>query len=106
MSRDTMDLSCVPYDEPCAQVGQGGYDERAGKECRAYIAQLKRMHGVPPDGARLKIMHNPHDMGTYLSVAVVYDTNNEAAIDYAYKLEANTPASWDGEAKKQLGLVS
>jgi hypothetical protein len=104
--RETLDLSCVPSDEPCAQIGQDDYHQRATKECRAYIAQLIRQLGKPPDGAALRIKSNPHDFGSYLSVVAAFDPTDPKQVEWAYKCDANAPGNWDDEAKKQLGLVS
>jgi hypothetical protein len=41
--RDFLDLSPVPIDEPCAQVGPDDYMPRMRAECRAFVSnQLER----------------------------------------------------------------
>ncbi len=105
MAKDSLDLSCVPYDEPCAQVGNPDYDENAIRECRAYIGQLRRQFGKEPDGATLKMKSNPHDFGAYLSVICVFDPNNPTHIEYAYGIDDKAPAKWDEQARAELGLV-
>ncbi len=104
--KDSLDLSCVPFDEPCAQVGNPGYHENSVKECRAYIGQLRRMFGPEPEGCKLKMKSNPHDFGSYLSVVCVYDTDNPVHIEYAYGIDANGPANWDELAKIELSQAS
>lgn len=107
MPRATMDLSCVPFDEPCAQVSWGdSYVGQATKECVAYIGLLKRVMGNPPTGARLKLKFNPHDSGTYLSVICEYDPRDEKQAAYAFKCEGDGPANWDQQARDELGLVA
>jgi hypothetical protein len=103
---DSLYIGATPYEEECAQVGAKDYDyeTKARKECQQYIAQLRRQFGVEPGGAHLYIKRNPHDFGTYLSVECKFDGNNQVAVDYAYKLEAQGPAKWDDEARKELGL--
>ena len=102
--RETLELGPTPYEEECAQVGSEDYHERVYREGRAYISQLIRQHGEPPEGADLRIKANAHDFGTYHEVVVVYDPEDEAAVKYAWDLEGNTPGRWDDEARKELGL--
>jgi hypothetical protein len=99
---DSIDLGCAPSEEDCAQVGRDGYYPRACRECRAYLAQLRRLFGDEPDGARLAVTSNPHDFGTYLSVACRYDPALPAAVDYAFRCEAEGPREWDEEARREL----
>jgi hypothetical protein len=106
MARDLLDLSCVPYDEPCTQVGADDYQDKAVKECQAYIRQLKRLFGEPPAGARLKLKYNPHDFGTYLSVVCEFETTNEAAFVYAFQCDKKRPANWDEVARAELKLTT
>lgn len=101
---DEISVGCTPASEDCAQVGSDGYYERAMKECRAYINQLRRVYGEEPDGAKLKIKAFPHDYGSYHEVVCRFNENNEDAAEYAYKLEEGCDV-WDDEAKKELGLV-
>jgi hypothetical protein len=66
--RDFLDLSPVPIDEPCAQVGPDDYMPRMRAECRAFVSQLERPF---PDalaaGVGFRIKSNPHDGELYLS---------------------------------------
>ena len=71
--QDCLDLGSSPSHEDCAQVGSEGYAQRAPRECRAYIGQLRRLFGEEPDGARLSIKSNPHDFGTYFSAVCYFD---------------------------------
>ena len=102
--KDYMTLGPVPCDEPCAQVGQDDYPEQSRKECRAYVAQLHRHFGEPPEGAYFAVKSFPHDFGSYREVCVVFDDENEKAREFAYKCEAETPAEWDAQARQELGL--
>jgi hypothetical protein len=78
--RDCLDLGCAPSMEPCAQVGRVDYWPRAQRECRAFIALIRRTVGAEPDGAQLRVESNPHDFGTYLSVVCEFDSTNEVAV--------------------------
>ncbi len=105
MATDNLSIGATPAEESCEQVGTPNYNpEKASKECRVFANQLKRQFGEPPYGARIGIKSNPHDAGNYLEVVVYYNDNIEEAIDYAFKIEAESPANWDEEAKKELGL--
>lgn len=101
---DELYLGPVPFGEDCAQVGTADYANQAKKECSAYIGQLKRRFGEPPHGARLWTKPNLHDFGTYYEVVVAFDENNEAATDYAYRVEGHSPEEWDEQARKDLGI--
>ncbi len=94
--QDIMYLGAGPGDEECAQVGSPDYYPRAKAECIRYIALLRKMFGAEPEGARLVTKSNAHDYGSYLEVVVKYDFDNEAATDYAFKVEKGLPATWEG----------
>lgn len=100
--RDSMYLGATPYGEDCAQVGRDGYMRQARKECRAYIGQLIRTFGEPPESCRLVIRSNPHDFGSYLAVEAVFD--DEAGHAYALRCENKQPELWDDQARAELGL--
>jgi hypothetical protein len=101
--RDYLDLDTVPCDEPCASVGQPDYSTRARLEARAYVAQLQRAF---PDavaaGLYFRIKSNPHDFGSYLSVQVVFDDDDEAQTEWAYMIEDELPIAWDDDARNEL----
>ena len=98
--RDFLDLSPVPIDEPCAQVGPGDYMPRMRSECKAFVAQLERAF---PDalaaGVRFRIRSNPHDFGSYLEVQACFDDEDEAQTEWAYTIEAELPWFWDDDAR-------
>src|SRR5438045_9314068 len=100
--RDWLDIGSSPPGETCAQVGTEDYPTRARRECRAYIALLRRVLGAEPAGAYLTIKRNPHDFGSYLSVVCEFDPDNQAAVDYAYRCESNGPEQWDAQALEEL----
>jgi hypothetical protein len=94
-----MSIGSTPYNEDCAQLGSEIYDYRimAKLECIAFIEQLKRLNGTPPDGVSFRITSNPHDFGSYLDVTVIYDEDDETQSDYAYKCEEGLD-NWDIES--------
>ncbi len=105
MSTDHIELSSSPVMEECASVGQDDYAERSRKECKVYTAQLERMFPVPKElegEVWFETKLFPHDLGSYREVCVVFNTENEKAIDYAYECEKNMPENWDEEALTQL----
>lgn len=101
-----IEIGSTPAEEECAQVGSPGYAERAKAECRVFVKQLERHFGKPPQGAALRIKANMHDFGMYYEVAVAYDPNVEAAVEYAFKVEGETPGEWDSVAKLELTPAS
>jgi len=100
-----VEIGGAPAGEQCAQLGSRDYNysERAHLECDAFIAQLKRQFGPPPEGARIGTKSNAHDFGTYYEV-VVYHDGSEAAVEYAYNVENNAPDKWDEQARKDMNL--
>ena len=101
--RDFLDLSPVPTDEPCAQVGPDNYMPRMRAECKAFVAQLERTF---PDalaaGVYFRIRSNPYDAGTYLSVEAVFDDEDEDQAEWVYTIEGELPEAWDQEARAEL----
>jgi hypothetical protein len=100
--RDWIDLGPAPPLESCAQVGTPDYWDRARSECRAYVSLLRRTVGPEPLGARLSARSNPHDFGTYLSVACAYDAEHPESLEYAMRCESDGPHEWDDEARREL----
>jgi hypothetical protein len=94
---DEVDVGSGPADEACAQVGSKEYDyqTRAMAECRHFIVALKKKLGEPPEGCDLRIKSNPHDFGTYWSVAAKFDPTIQAATEYAYRCESGAPRTWE-----------
>jgi len=93
--RDQMELGPTPVDEECAQVGDENYRQKAIEECRKYIGLIRKKLGVEPEGARLKILSNPHDFGNYYEVACVYNDQFLQSVSYAYACESDGPRTWD-----------
>jgi hypothetical protein len=103
---DTFELATtVPHEEDCAQVGSDSYSSKARQEVRAFKNQLLRMHGTPPEGAGFKTLFCPHDFGTYLDLALVYDDDDEEHVEWMLKIESGLPDKWDQTAIKELQEV-
>ena len=103
MPYDHLDLGCAPSDEACAQVGvDDNYRVTARRECRALIHQFERLCGEPPPAAFFRIHENPHDFGSYLSVAIHFDPEDGDAIAYAYRCDEASPSQWDSAARLEL----
>jgi hypothetical protein len=105
--REHVDLGgTTPPDEACAQVGSRAYDyaERARREARAYIGQLRRTFGDEPDGARLGVKSHAHDFGTYYTVVCHFDADDAAAGAYAFRCDDEAPRCWDEMALRELHL--
>jgi hypothetical protein len=99
---DFIDVGSSPPGESCTQIGSDGYHARARRECRAYIAQLRRVFGDEPHGAHLSVKCNPHDFGSYLSVICYYDERHPASVEYALRCESESPEFWDTQARQEL----
>ena len=103
MPHDYLDLGSAPADEHCAQVGvDENYAVVARRECRALIHQFQRICGDPPANAFFRIHNNLHDFGTYLSVTIHFDADDEDAVAYAYRCDDESPSEWDEAARSEL----
>lgn len=94
--RDYLNIAATPVDEDCVPCGENLAKQRA--ECNAFIGQLRRQFGEEPEGARLSVKAFQHDYGTYYEVVCYYDDKYTESVDYAFKLEAETPEKWDDKA--------
>lgn len=102
MMSETLDYECTPSNEPCAQLGETNYAHRARLEAMCLIDQLRRENGPEPDRARFRIVRNSHDFGTYLSLAIEFDPDDDSAFQWAYSVDQAWPDQWDEEARAAL----
>lgn len=102
MARDYINIGPSPCGEDCAQLGSDNYGERARRECNAFREQLRRQFGPEPGSARLAVKSFPHDFGSYYEVVCYYDDSDETGMDYAFRLESETPENWDDIARAEL----
>lgn len=109
--RDTLMISdsTAPCDEDCLQVGTENYKVRATAQGLRFIALIRATLGKEPEGAELFIKWNPHDFGYYPTIECRFDTDNEAAREYAFKCEGNLPTQWgpltDEEARAEVAAL-
>jgi hypothetical protein len=94
-----LQISSVPCDEDCAQVGSSGYAQLSQMECVAYREQLLRTLRLTR--VQLRIKSFPHDFGSYKEVCVFYDDSDLQAEEQAVEAE-NGCDHWDFIAKKKL----
>ncbi|WP_186035715.1 hypothetical protein [Burkholderia gladioli] len=107
MFKLTVECGPTPANANAAQIGDEDYRQRSKAECKAWMAQLVRFMGEPPEGARLIILPSQHDYGTYYEVAVRVEAETEAAanpeaVDYAYRCEGEAPTEWAVVARREL----
>ena len=100
-----LNIGSTPNEEDCAQVGSTYYYyyyyERARKECRAYMEQIRK-HYPEPDNGYLKVKGFLHDFGTYYEVVAYYDPEDSTASRWAFDIEGDALgvlATWDEEFK-------
>lgn len=93
--QDEIDIGPSPAMEDAVQLGAPDYQRDARTQSRAFIEAIRKVCGREPEGARLRITSNSHEFGTYYSVAVKFDAENEAAVEYAMKVEAQAPGTWE-----------
>lgn len=75
--------------------------QKAVAEGRRYIRLLRRVIGREPDGSELRTRSNPHDLGTYYTVAYFFDEERPDHIAYMRRIENDGPLTWDEEGKFQ-----
>lgn len=100
--KDFLTIGQTPCEEPCAPFGEPGYREKAVQECTRFIQLLRKKFGLEPEGARLSIKWFPHDVGVigydyYCEVVCYYNTEIPESVDYAFRCEAEMPATWENE---------
>lgn len=93
---DSIEIGSAPAEEDCAQTTDPDYAARARAECRRFIDLIRRTLGPEPEGARLVVVGNPHEFGTYYEVACRFEGDDEAASTYAYRCEGEAPTRWSG----------
>ena len=94
--RDYFCIGSSPCEEDCAQVGQPDYRRKAIAECYRFIQLIRDTLGPEPEGAELRIKAFEHDFGTYHEVVCWFETDNEAAREYAHRCDDHAPATWEG----------
>lgn len=99
--RDFLYLGPTPHEEECAQVRDPRYGKCANLECQVFIAALIAAVGPPPGHrtdenapAQFRVKSNPHDFGTYFEVVIKFNSQDEAAVAYAQRVEDRL-ARWD-----------
>lgn len=99
---DYMEISqTTPCDEPCVQIGSENYMKLSRLEARTYIDQLQRKFGSAPVGSFFKIVHCPHDFGTYLDIRYYYDDEDQRHVAYLCEIDRGCD-KWDDVALKEL----
>ena len=94
---DYIALGPTPADEPCVQVGEELYAEKARAECRRFIKLLRDTFGPEPSGAYLQPKAFPHDFGTYWEVVCHFNPDVPNSIEYALRLEREAPTTWGSD---------
>jgi len=104
---DEYDIGESPYEEQCAQVGSPDYQARARLELKHFKRMMETLHPVPEDvKGWYKVKANPHDFGTYYSLAAVFDYDYEESEEWAAQAENKVPEYWDEEARLALAQYS
>lgn len=100
--KDYLEFDTVPIEEECSQIGHTeNYLEMQSIECKVLKNQLLRMFG-DCETVVIKRKTNYHDFGTYYSLCVYYDDDNETETEYVFNIEEKFPLEWDEQALKDL----
>lgn len=101
---DYLNIGPTPAEEECAQVGiDPNYDSASQRECAVYRRMLERLFPIPEGCcAYFAIQSFPHDFGFYREVCVQYNPENADECEFAYRVEAQSPAQWDAIARSEL----
>lgn len=93
-----IEIGPAPTCETCAQVGADDYAVRSRRECAVFARMLERLFPVPEGvQACFKVKTFHHDFGAYREVVVEYE--GHGGIDYACRVERETPERWDPVAQ-------
>lgn len=95
--KDLIYLGPCPADETCVGVDDPAYEALGPLQCLRWIKLLRSTFGPEPDGARLFVKANPHDLGTYHEVVCEFDDDRAAyplAMDYALRCDWEQPPTW------------
>ena len=98
--RDYMSLGPVPYEEDCVQVNPDtDYIPAMRAEVNKFKVMLEERFLDIPEEAYFGVKREQHDFGTYLEVAVYWDTDDEDSRNFAFFVESNIPAKWSDDKK-------
>lgn len=90
-------IGSTPHDEPCTQLGDPDYNQKARAECQRFLEQIGRHYPEPANGY-LVIKSFSHDFGKYFEVVARFDEDDEEAATWAYSIEADEKgvlSNWD-----------
>lgn len=100
MNDAILHIGPCPAEEHAVQVGDVDYARRAKIQSRAFVEAIRRTVGREPEYARLCVTSQPHDFGSYYEVVVRFDPNDREATEYAYRVEAKAPTTWEEAGMK------
>ena len=90
-----IDLGGAPANEDCAQLGQTpDFDTVNAHEVFAYKLAIIARFGEPPAGCRLKPLANRHDFGTYRTLSLRIDDEEDEQVGAYVDLVENGLGSW------------
>lgn len=100
--RDYLEFDCTPIEEECSQTGcTENYLKMQAIEFEVLRRQLLREFGECGNVV-IKRKANPHDFGTYYSLCIYYDDDNETETEFVFNIEEKFPEKWDDQALKEL----
>lgn len=95
MARTDYDLlSTAPPDE---LGGLDGDYQQARAEAKRYINLIRKFCAPEPEGSWLKLRSNPHDLGTYYTVAYFFDDSIPDHIEYMKLIDSEGPTKWSDD---------
>lgn len=98
-----IEIGSAPTCENCAQVGTEDYPVRSRRECAVFLRMLERVFPAPEGlNVRFKTKTFNHDFGVYREVVVEYDASSREALEFALRVERETPEKWDDIAHFEL----
>ena len=98
-------LGTSPLDEKCVQVSEGLYLDDMKKEAKRYKSLLD--HKIDElDKISFRIKTDEHDFGPYLTIDLLYDTDDKESRKQAIYVENNLPLTWeDSSVYKRLDVM-
>lgn len=96
---DELYLGSVPCDENCVQVDPNtDYVPQMIAECKHYKELLEKKFPIPQnleDNVYFKLKREEHEFGSYYEVTIRYNEELEEAVNFAFNVENNLPATWE-----------
>lgn len=94
---DFVEIETTPAEEDCAQTGTENYSMISRQEGKRMVAGVLKYFAkeIGEKQIGFKFHNNPHDFGSYLTIKILFNDNDEEAARLAYLIENELPQTWE-----------